>query len=712
MLEVVHGQTKNQPIAEQLIQQLGALQLDGTLYVGYPVLSTADDRVEVDALLVSREHGLIAFLFGTQPDDQPGWQLLKDAQDRLYFAIQNNLSKHDELRRGRSLPFEILTVTILPEAVVYPAGDATFKGMSEIGEFVKGVQSVDQDTFKKLEAALQRVSTIKPHKKRDAVTSPTSKAAILKVIEKSIATLDQWQKKAAIESPEAPQRIRGLAGSGKTVVLALKAAYLHAQHPEWNIAVTYYSRALKQQLKDLIRRFCFEHLGDEPDWDRLQVLHSWGSSGEPGVYSQIADALEVLPRDFGYAKVRYGMDGGFEGICRELISIASNSQAEPIYDAVLIDEAQDLPPVFFQLVHRFTRDPKRIAWAYDELQKLSEAVMPSTSELFGQDESGAPKVVLHNADGAPRQDIVLPVCYRNPPWALTVAHGVGFGLKRLGGIVQHFDDPSMWEEVGYQVVDGSLQAGQGVTIERSLVSSPDYFRRLLSPEDSLVLREFETEDDQAEWLAEEIEKNLSVDELEHDDILVVLPDAYRAKRRAPRLQIALSRRNIVSHVVGVTSSRDEVFRRGSIAIAHIYRSKGNEAPMVYALDCQECFTGHELIKLRNILFTAITRSRAWVRLSGIGPGMAGLISEIDAIRTDNYRLRFRVPTLEQLRQTRIINRDRTAEEKAKIRKLEKGVGEFFEAVRKGEISVHSLPPETRVLLEKILRLERDEDELN
>ena len=54
----------------------------------------------------------------------------------------------------------------------------------------------------------------------------------------------------------------------------------------------------------------------------------------------------------------------------------------PIFNAVLIDEAQDLPPEFFQLVYLFTKDPKRIVWGYDELQKLSEAAMPSTDELL------------------------------------------------------------------------------------------------------------------------------------------------------------------------------------------------------------------------------------------------------------------------------------------------------------------------------------------
>jgi Resolvase, N terminal domain len=42
----------------------------------------------------------------------------------------------------------------------------------------------------------------------------------MKIIEREIANLDRWQKRAAIETPKGPQRIRGLACSGKTIVLA------------------------------------------------------------------------------------------------------------------------------------------------------------------------------------------------------------------------------------------------------------------------------------------------------------------------------------------------------------------------------------------------------------------------------------------------------------------------------------------------------------
>lgn len=707
MLEIVYGQTKKQLIARQLVDALSGLNLDGTLYVGYPVLASADEKIEVDALLVSRQHGLVAFrLADASPraDENAAWERMREEQDKLYFAIANNLSRHNALRSGRELGVRVQTATVFPARPSPPQGmDGIYCDVDSLAANLNSLPPLEARFFAPLQAALQRVSTIKPVKKRARVAQERSRGAILQKIEQELANLDQWQKRAAIESPEGPQRIRGLAGSGKTVVLALKAAYLHAQHPDWVIAVTFHTRSLYQQIKDLIRRFSFEHLNDEPNWENLRVMHAWGSMERDGVYTEIARHCEVAPQDFLAGKSRYGMSDAFRGVCAELLSITASKTIEPIYHAVLVDEAQDLPPSFFQLVHRFTHPPKRIIWAYDELQRLSETTMPSTEELFGTNENGEARVRLSNEEGRPRQDIILPVCYRNTPWALTLAHALGFGTYRKGGLVQHFDEPGIWSEIGYHVVDGELQLGREVSLERNPGSYPSYFAELLSRDDAVVTQVFKDDLEQAEWLAASIKKNLQEDELDHDDILVILPDAYTAKRKSAVLIEALSRVGIEAHLAGVTSSRDQIFLKQSIAIANIYRSKGNEAPMVYVLNCQHCYSGHELITLRNILFTAITRCRAWVRLSGWGSEMVKLVEEINAVRRNEYRLRFKVPTAEELKKMRMIHRDRTVNEKARIKKVEQSLKELLEMVNRGELTIENLPPDLRTGLAQLLR---------
>ncbi len=708
MIDIVHGQPLSPGAISSVVSQIKGQPIDGTLYLGYPVLSTVEENLILDALLVSKQHGVVAFAAEstTPPLNSPEtfWSEVGERQDKLFFALQTHLSRFSSLRRGRELAVPLQVVSIFPGDISSPVVERLVAGPTTLSDALSHCREVDQKYLPALNAALESVTTIKPSKKRENVVRSNSRGAVLKYIEKQIANLDQYQKKAALECPEGPQRIRGLAGSGKTIALALKAAYLHARHPEWNIALTFYSRALYQQLRQLVDRF-FRDKGttDEPNFEKLQILHSWGGANSPGAYSLMAAAALCPVRDFGYAKSVFGWDKAFEGSCNELLTAVEHSSVTPIFDAVLIDEGQDLPPAFFRLIYHFTKEPKRIVVAYDELQNLSDRRgMPPFIDLFGMDRTGKPRVSLEDVDGEAKRDIILPVCYRNTPWALTVAHALGFGIYRKEGLVQHFDDLDLWEQIGYGIVSGKLEPGHSVVLKRRPESSPSFFAEHMRPEDAIKLMPSRDEDEQAEIVAEDIAKNIESEELDPDDHLVIFPYAISAKRLAIPIVAALQRRGVTSHVVGATSSQDEMTRRGSVAITHIHRAKGNEAPMVYLLNCQDCAQGHELSLTRNILFTAITRSRAWVRLLGWGPSMQLIADEVAAVQKANFQLEFKVPTAEELKRMRQIHRDLSASEKAKRQKNEKKFRELVEAMRAGELDVESLPDDLRPEAEAFL----------
>lgn len=711
-LEIVYGESRHRILASQLAETLDHHLTEGTAYLGYPVLATADDPVYIDALLVSHDHGLVAFQIAEGvPHQIEDWDPYVDSQDRLFTALESHLGRHNSLRQGRRLALDIETVTLFPTDVSPPASEdgSHFCSIAEVPDLIETFSGLTEETFIALQAALQRVTTIRPAKKRSAVRVPGSRGAILKEIERGIANLDQWQKQAAIESPDGPQRIRGLAGSGKTIVLALKAAYLHSQHPEWQIAVCFQSRALYQQFEDLITRFSYETKNEPPDFQYLHILHAWGASNRDGIYKRIARWFDAPFRDYNYAASTFGRDLAFQGVCKELLEVVTTTQRRPIFDAVLIDEAQDLPPEFFRLVFNVTNDPKRIVWAYDELQNLTESEMPTTSELFGTTESGDELISLSAPSGQARRDIVLPVCYRNSPWALATAHALGFGIYREGGLVQYFDDPSLWERVGYTVTSGKFQAGRRIELERSPNSYPDYFTDLLTPTDAVVLKTFASLREEDIWIAEQIEKNLLEDELEYDDILVVIPDALTSKRRASRLSTALAHRQIASHLVGVSSSVDEIFVKDSIAIAHIYRAKGNEAPMVYVVDSQYAAGPGRAVFRRNTIFTAITRSRAWVRICGFGDTMEAIKDEVEEVRAKNFKLSFKVPSQAQLANIRRINRDRSDEEVRVLEQATRTLSELMRLFESGELDINDLPPRVRTQIVRLARAEVEWD---
>lgn len=101
----------------------------------------------------------------------------------------------------------------------------------------------------------------------------------------------------------------------------------------------------------------------------------------------------------------------------------------------------------------------------------------------------------------------------------------------------------------------------------------------------------------------------------------------------------------------------------------IYRAKGNEAGMVYVINAQDCnSSGVGLASLRNRLFTAITRSKAWVRIIGHGPQMRSLIDEFECLKRHIFMLDFNYPNDNLLSKLRIVHRDLSPQEKQRLEK--------------------------------------------
>lgn len=700
------------PVATQALQEslsrIGGVS--GECFFGYPLIATPEGKYFLDGTLVSPEKGIVLFdlVEGTDVGDYAA------RQDDLANKIEAKLKLHKELVKGRKLIPGLQVVTFAPAvdgverlAVEgYPI--ANEKGLADIlGEFAWG-ESASDELYRLTLSAVESLSSIRKSRSKREVTKPDSRGAKLKRLEDSIATLDHRQNRAVIETIDGVQRIRGLAGSGKTIVLALKAAYLHTQHPEWRIAVTFNTRSLKGQFKRLINNFCIEQSGEEPDWTKLRVLNAWGAPGgdeRDGMYYEFCRATGQEFSDFGAASTRFGgADKAFDGVCQAALGGLSSDVA--LYDAVLVDEAQDFAPSFLRLCYSMLRQPKRLVYAYDELQNLSGTSLPSPEEIFGV---GADERPLVSLGEDPSRDVILQKCYRNSGPVLVSAHALGFGIYRDApagtetGIVQMFDQPALWEEIGYSVQQGSLGKGQQVTLARTNESSPEFLSSHSPIDDLVVFQPFQDEAAQNAWLVDEIQRNITQDELRHDDIIVIHPDPISARNRLGPIRRMLFERGIQSHLAGVDTLADVFFKAEtpSVTFTGIFRAKGNEAGMVYVVNAQSCdTTGPGLANLRNRIFTAITRSKAWVRVLGYGPGMAQLQREFGRLRQQNFRLDFTYPTDGVLSQLRIAYRDLSPHEK---RRLEKGKGraaELAASFARGEILPEDLDPETK---EELLR---------
>jgi superfamily I DNA and RNA helicase len=510
-LSITRGINKK-PVATDALQQLieAAPGIVGECFFGYPLIATPDGKYSIDATLVSPTQGIVLFDL-VEGRDVSGYAT---RQDDLANKIEARLKLHRELMEGRKLKVPLSVITFAPAIVNtqaaaeagYPlANEGSLLAILSVIKWPEGNSAAYRMTL----SAIESLSSIRKSRAKREVSKPDSRGARLKALEDSIATLDHRQNRAVIETVEGVQRIRGLAGSGKTIILALKAAYLHTQFPSWRIAVTFNTRALKGQFKRLINNFCIEQSGEEPDWTKIRIVNAWGAPGgddRDGIYYEICRASGVVFLDFKTASARFGgNDRAFDGACRMVLA---ESQATPeLYDVILADEAQDFPPSFLRLCYRALRQPKRLVYAYDELQNLSGVSVLSPEELFGSGPDGQPIVTLGNDA---RRDVILQKCYRNSRPVLVTAHALGFGIYRPvppgapTGLVQMFDQPALWEEIGYEVCDGRLEKGQRVALQRTRDTSPPFLETHSAPEDLVRFYQFDSEAAQNQWVAAEI----------------------------------------------------------------------------------------------------------------------------------------------------------------------------------------------------------------
>lgn len=166
----------------------------------------------------------------------------------------------------------------------------------------------------------------------------------------------------------------------------------------------------------------------------------------------------------------------------------------------------------------------------------------------------------------------------------------------------------------------------------------------------------------------------------------------------------LLRAGINSSLAGVSTSPDVFFEKDVVTFTGIFRAKGNEAGMVYIVNADDCFdsiipTTRALI--RNRLFTAITRSKAWVRVLGVGPQMEALRDEFNRVKQRQFRLDFNYPDEETKKALRIVNRDLTRTERKRLDAKVSDLTSAIEALENGDVRVEDLPEALRRRLKDI-----------
>lgn len=120
MVTIVTG-TTNKPTASEAIKHFFQThpEVDGYLYIGYPIIGTVDGAYPIDALLISPEKGIVAFNL-IEGKNTNGYE---EAQDDCANKIEAKLKGYKQLVNKRTLCVDIYVITFAPGLARCPEHD-------------------------------------------------------------------------------------------------------------------------------------------------------------------------------------------------------------------------------------------------------------------------------------------------------------------------------------------------------------------------------------------------------------------------------------------------------------------------------------------------------------------------------------------------------------------------------------------------------------
>jgi superfamily I DNA and RNA helicase len=688
------------PQAKRVIQHFQSiatnnswLDEDAVLYFGFPRFCGYEEvKLSNDLLFLSKQHGILLLRF---IDNVHEMELneVEDDLDEFHSLVFSKLYESKLLRvkqkRSQKLKFNLEAYFYHEQEIVEDdLRELILNNFACIDEQLDELRLVDplsNKDFNECRSILEGTKALVSNTSRILEQGDnSSKAYILSKLEAEIKNFDFEQRSSAISMVDGPQRIRGLAGSGKTIVLAMKAANLHLNNPTKKILITFYTKSLYDHVKNLITKFYRHFKKVDPNWEYLDIKHAWGGSGIDGVYYSACVDNNISTIPFKEAIKQAG--DPFDYICRNLLGNPKTLLQK--YDYILVDEAQDMPVNFFRLVYAISLgegDQKNIIWGYDELQNIFKVKTRSPKELFGADDNGDDLVDLdRSAQNNPNyleNDIVLKKCYRNPREILIVAHALGFGLyKEDDRHVQGLEGAEHWEDLGYKVIKGDFKIGSDIKIERPQENSPLSILEYEKSEEIIKPYVAVSMSDECDWVCRNVIEFLEGG-LKPEDILIIALDDRRARNYFSEISSKLLHNSVRTNNVLLNPYDSKQYMiKDSVTLSTIHRAKGNEAPAVIVLGIDALHSSRNSRNSRNKIFTAFTRAKVWLRVSGVSSYADYFVKEIQRAQAQSPYLVF---TQQDPSKIDTIQRD-LSDKRQGMKKLKEEVAEQLELMNLSE----------------------------
>lgn len=249
-----------------------------------------------------------------------------------HFVILPNISRDNIERREEPNLYEIFK----PENTLYRDQLIKLKDASpeKLRQTIKGffdpwwpITPLTEEQVDVLRSIIHPEIVLSPLQSRSSNTGETEQC-------KELVVLDRKQENNARRIGEGHRIIYGVAGSGKTVILISRCKWLHDENLSAKILLVCYNVILSVYLKHVLEKY-----------PRIQVFHFDGWSKHNGIIRQVENvSTKSLEDDASLGK--------------RLLEHLKQQQGDfRKYDAILVDEAQDFPPIWFSCILEALTNP-------------------------------------------------------------------------------------------------------------------------------------------------------------------------------------------------------------------------------------------------------------------------------------------------------------------------------------------------------------------
>lgn len=198
--------------------------------------------------------------------------------------------------------------------------------------------------------------------------------------DRTLAVMDMHQEQIARSLGEGHRIIRGVAGSGKTLILAFRAEYL-ARGATRPVLILCYANGIAGRLEDAMQARGVEH--------RVQVLtfHGW-------CYKMLRTYGIPAPSERDYPDYATRLAASVSEVVK---AVDQGHIPMEQYDAVLIDEAHDFEPQWLALAARMVNPrTKALMVVYDDIQAIYKGRERPVWKQLGIEATGRTTVLKVN----------------------------------------------------------------------------------------------------------------------------------------------------------------------------------------------------------------------------------------------------------------------------------------------------------------------------